>query len=59
MHASDLARDIPVFVMYCIYGASRSSLLVKSTDSMIIELYYRCNATGNYMFLQDATGYNT
>ena len=28
-------RDIPAFVMYCVYGASRSSLLVESTDSMI------------------------
>ena len=30
-----LARDIPAFVMYCVYGASRSSLLIESTDSMI------------------------
>ena len=30
-----LARDIPVFVMYCVYGTSRSSLLIESTDSMI------------------------
>ena len=33
-----LARDIPAFVMYCVYGASCSSLLiesVESTDSMI------------------------
>ena len=28
-------RDIPAFVMYCVYGASRSSLLIESTDSMI------------------------
>ena len=32
-----LARDIPVFVMYCVNGASRSSLLIESTDSMIIQ----------------------
>ena len=31
-----LARDIPAFVMYCIYGESRSSLLIESVDSMII-----------------------
>ena len=35
----DLARDIPAFVMYCVYGASRSSLLIESTDSMIIVMY--------------------
>ena len=31
-----LARDIPVFLMYCVYGESGSSLLIESTDSMII-----------------------
>ena len=31
-----LARDIPAFVLYCIYGESRSSLLRESTDSMIV-----------------------
>ena len=30
-----LARDIPAFVMYCVNGESRSSLLIESTDSMI------------------------
>ena len=30
-----LARDIPAFVMYCVYGASPSSLLIESNDSMI------------------------
>ena len=30
-----LERDIPAFVMYCVYGASRSFLLIESTDSMI------------------------
>ena len=34
-----LARDIPAFVMYCVYGESRSSLLIESTDSMITSLY--------------------
>ena len=27
-----LTRDIPAFVMYCVNGASRSSLLIESTD---------------------------
>ena len=31
-----LARDIPAFVIYCVYGESRSSLLIESTDSMIL-----------------------
>ena len=30
-----LARDIPAFVMYCVYGESCSSLLIESVDSMI------------------------
>ena len=31
-----LAQDIPAFVMYCVYGESRSSLAIESsTDSMI------------------------
>ena len=30
-----LARDIPAFIMYCVNGESRSSLLIESTDSMI------------------------
>ena len=32
-----LSQDIPAFVMYCVYGASRSSLLIESTDSMILQ----------------------
>ena len=32
-----VARVIPAFVMYCVNGASRSSLLIESTDSMILE----------------------
>ena len=31
-----LARDIPSFVMYCVNGESGSSLLIESTDFMII-----------------------
>ena len=30
-----LARVIPAFVMYCVNGAPRSSLLMESTDSTI------------------------
>ena len=30
-----LVRNIPAFVMYCVYGASRSSLLIESPDSMM------------------------
>ena len=30
-----LARDIPAFVVYCVYGASCSFLLIDSTDSVI------------------------
>ena len=30
-----LARDIPTFLTYCVYGESGSSLLIESTDSMI------------------------
>ena len=31
-----LARDIPPFEMYCVYGESGSSLFIESTDSMIV-----------------------
>ena len=31
------ARDIRPFVMYCVNGKPRSSLLIESTDSMIIK----------------------
>ena len=30
-----LARDIQAFVMYCVNGTFRSSLLIESVDSMI------------------------
>ena len=30
-----LVRVIPAFVMYCVNGASRSSLLIESTNSMM------------------------
>ena len=36
MRDSYLVGVIPAFVMYCVNGASRSSLLIESTDSMII-----------------------
>ena len=31
-----LVRDIPEFLMYCVNGESGSSLLIESTDSMIL-----------------------
>ena len=34
-----LTQDIPPFVMYCIYGESGSSLLIESTDSMILTCF--------------------
>ena len=34
-----LAQDIQAFVMYCVNGTSRSSLLIESTDSMIIRVF--------------------
>ena len=34
-----LAQDITAFVMYCVNGVSRSSLLIEFTDSMIIYVY--------------------
>ena len=36
-----LARDIRPFVMYCVNGKPRSSLLIESTDSMILQWTYR------------------
>ena len=38
-----LARDIPAFVMYCVNGASGSSVLIESTDSMIKKMK-KCSA---------------
>ena len=36
-----LARDIPSFVLYCVNGASCSSLLVESTHSMTTDSMIR------------------
>ena len=44
-----LARDIPLFVMYCVNGKPRSSLLIESTDSMIYQLYDKVR--GSYYIL--------
>ena len=41
-----LARAIQAFVMYCVNGTSRSSLLIESTDSMIY--IYRENFAQQY-----------
>ena len=40
-----LARDIQAFVMYCVNGTSRSSLLIESSDSMILIL---CISSGGF-----------
>ena len=42
-----LARDIPAFVMYCVYGESRSYLLIESIDSMIQSCINQCNLYWN------------
>ena len=39
-HTIYAVRDIQVFVMYCVYGASRSSLLIESTGSMIFKILH-------------------
>ena len=36
LYIYNIARAIQAFVMYCVNGTSRSSLLIESTDSMII-----------------------
>ena len=45
-----LAQDIPAFVMYCVYGESRSSLLIESTGSMMNN-YFKVNI--NKIFIVD------
>ena len=37
MHDGYLSRNIPVFVMYCVYGESGSSILTESTESVIFQ----------------------
>ena len=45
------ARDIHPFVMYCVNGKPRSSLLIESTDSMIMwEEMYRQIENVSYDF---------
>ena len=49
-----LARDIPAFVMYCVYGEFRSSLLIEleSTNSMIFQAVRRAvNVPVPYVYL--------
>ena len=41
-----LARAIQAFVMYCVNGTSRSSLLIESTDSMIPIQYSTSSTNG-------------
>ena len=43
-----------MFVMYCVNGTSRSSLLIESTDSMIYMYIYVCTSVvdiGNWMYV--------
>ena len=40
-----LAQDIAAFVMYCVCGESGSSLLIESTDSMVLDLIADNNKT--------------
>ena len=48
-----LARDIQAFVIYCVNGTSRSSLLIESTDSMI---YVTASQTyGDYFHYAQST----
>ena len=48
-----LARAIQAFVMYCVNGTSRSSLLIESTDSMIYtRLSTRLSTSGGYVLCQ-------
>ena len=51
-----LARDILPFVMYCVNGKPRSSLLIESTDSVILtnivnDLFdlMQCNSNTKYL----------
>ena len=48
------ARDIRPFVMYCVNGKPRSSLLIESTDSMILILKDRKNILKNEQRSKDA-----
>ena len=41
-----IAQNILTFVMYCMYGESLSSLLIDSTDSMILYAVFSLNGFG-------------
>ena len=45
-----LPRDIPAFVMYCVYGASHSSLLIESTDFMIESTDFMIESTDSMLY---------
>ena len=47
-----LARAIQAFVMYCVNGTSGSSLLIESTDSMIL-CSFKSNLFSNFILLGD------
>ena len=46
-----LARNIPPFVMYCVYEESGSSLLIESTDSKIIISIAFMTVANEYVWL--------
>ena len=43
-----LSQDIRAFVMYCVYGESRSSLLIESNDSMV---FFTGQLVGIYIYI--------
>ena len=53
-----LARDIPAFVMYCVNGDSGSSLLIASTDSMIVRNYQWGNILCLFCHQQGGENFN-
>ena len=62
-----LARDIPAFVMYCVYGESGSSLYLQSTDSdyntllLLLTLLNYCDSVSLYnycLLLQHEVAHN-
>ena len=50
-----LSRDISAFVMYCVYGTSRSSLLIESTDSMIYKRHLNAFFKQHFYILKKNT----
>ena len=51
-----VARVIPAFVMYCVNGASGSSPLIESTESMMKCIIVRYFGNGVYMVHSEIKG---